>query len=233
MNPPLLSIIIPVFNEANIVAAALHALDPLRRHGTEIIVVDGGSSDGTFDLAIPLCDRVILAPRGRALQMNAGAAAATGEVLLFLHADTRLPANADSLVRDGLDKSRRHWGRFDVRIAGESPWLAIISRLMNWRSRLTGIATGDQAIFVRRDSFLQARGFPEISLMEDIALSARLKKEGRPLCLSQPVATSGRRWQQYGVLRTVVLMWSLRLAYFLGADPSVLARRYKDARFQN
>lgn len=221
-----LSIIIPVLDEGEGIAESLDALSDLRSLGNEVIVVDGGSRDATVQRARLRADRVLSAPRGRALQMNAGAVKATGDVLLFLHADTRLPAAAELLVLDGLERSQRVWGRFDVKIQGKSPLLVIVGWLMNLRSRLTGIATGDQAIFVRRDTFKSVGGFPEIPLMEDIALSKRLKRESPPLCLSQRALTSARRWEKHGVLSTVVLMWRLRLAYFLGADPKDLAQQY-------
>jgi rSAM/selenodomain-associated transferase 2 len=220
-----LSIIMPVLNEAIGVEAALQALAPYRARGAEVIAADGGSTDRTLDLARPFVDRVVTAPRGRAAQMNAGAAAASGDVLLFLHADTRLPANADKLVIEGLFVSRRAWGRFDVRIEGDG-WLGVIAAMMNARSRMTGIATGDQAMFMTRAAFKTAGEFPDIALMEDIAMSARLKRLGRPLCVRACVVTSGQRWQKHGTLRTVILMWRLRLAYFLGADPAKLARAY-------
>jgi rSAM/selenodomain-associated transferase 2 len=221
-----LSIIMPVLNEASAIEAALRALAPLRARGTEVIVVDGGSHDGTAELARPLADRVLSAPRGRAAQMNAGAAATHGDTLLFLHADTRLPDDADALVRDGLARrSGGPWGRFDVRF-DRGGWLRLVASMMNARSRLTGIATGDQAMFMTRAAFDQAGGFPDIALMEDIALSARLKRLGRPLCLSARVTTSGRRWRTHGTLRTILLMWRLRLAFFLGSDPGKLARQY-------
>jgi len=217
------SIVMPVLNEAAGIEAALRALALHRARGTEVIVVDGGSHDGTAELARPLADQVLSAPRGRAAQMNAGAAAATGDALLFLHADTRLPDDAGRLVRDGL--ARRAWGRFDVRFDAGG-WLRLVALTMNARSRLTGIATGDQAMFMTRAAFDQAGGFPDIALMEDIALSARLKQLGRPLCLSARVTTSGRRWRAHGMLRTILLMWRLRLAFFLGSDPGELARQY-------
>ena len=220
-----LSIVMPVLDEAAEIEAALQALAPYRRRGVELIVVDGGSSDGTAGRARPLADRVIAAPRGRAAQMNAGAAAAQGDVLLFLHADTRLPDNADRLVLDGLASSARVWGRFDVRIDGGGV-LGVVAIMMNTRSRLTGIATGDQAMFVTRAAFDRAGGFPPIALMEDVALSARLKHIGRPFALRARVTASARRWRAHGTLRTVLLMWRLRLAYFLGADPGKLARAY-------
>jgi rSAM/selenodomain-associated transferase 2 len=223
---PTLSIIIPALDEAAVITAALAALAPLRRSGCEVIVVDGGSVDGTADLARPLADRVIAAPRGRAAQMNAGAAVAAADVLLFLHADTRLPPDADRRLLDGLARSRRVWGRFDVTIDGPHPLLSVVACAMNIRSRLTGIATGDQAMFVTRTAFAAAGGFPDIALMEDVALSARLKALGRPLCLRERVITSGRRWERRGVVATVVLMWRLRLAYFFGAEPATLAKQY-------
>jgi rSAM/selenodomain-associated transferase 2 len=221
-----LSIIMPVLDEGEGIAAALDALADLRSLGSEVIVVDGGSRDATIQRARLRADRVILAPRGRALQMNAGAAKASGDVLLFLHADTRLPADADHVVLNGLGRSGRAWGRFDVKIDGRSWLLSVVGWLMNIRSRLTGIATGDQAMFVRRDAFQAAGGFAAIPLMEDIDLSKRLKRASRPLCLRERVITSGRRWEQEGVLKIMILMWRLRLAYFFGADPKALARQY-------
>jgi rSAM/selenodomain-associated transferase 2 len=221
-----LSIIMPVLNEGEGIAAALDALAVLRALGTEVMVVDGGSRDATIQRARLRADRVIAAPRGRGLQMNAGADKASGDVLLFLHADTRLPADADHVVLNGLERSGRVWGRFDAEIEGQSPLLVVIAWLMNLRSRLTGIATGDQAMFVRRDAFQAAGGFAAIPLMEDVELCKRLRRVSRPLCLRERVVTSGRRWEKDGVLNTVVLMWRLRLAYFLGADPKALAQRY-------
>lgn len=222
----MLSIIIPCLNEADRIAGTLAALEPVRRRGAEVIVVDGASEDGTAERAAPLADVVITAPRGRASQMNAGAARARGEILLFLHADTRLPEAADALIIDGLKRMRRSWGRFDVRIDGRHPLLRAVERLMNARSRLTGIATGDQAIFVTRTLFTAAGGFPDMPLMEDVELSKRLKRFSAPLCLNHCIVTSGRRWEKRGVLRTILLMWRLRLAYWLGADPRRLAVRY-------
>jgi len=187
-----LSVVVPALNEASGIRAALEALAPLRARGHEVIVVDGGSSDDTVRIAQGLADKVIHAPRGRALQMNAGARAASGDVLLFLHADTRLPPGAETLVFSSV------WGRFDVEIDGRHPLLKVVACGMNLRSRLTGIATGDQAMFVRRDAF---PGFPEIPLMEDIALSRLLKRRAAPACLRATVLTSGRRWESRGVLR--------------------------------
>lgn len=224
---PHLSIIVPALNEAAGIRATLEPLQPLRARGHEVIVVDGGSEDATVALAQPLADRVLVAARGRARQMNAGAQEARGEVLLFLHADTLLPPEADRRVLEELARSSRGWGRFDLRLTGRHPLLRLTARLIGLRSRLTGMATGDQAIFVRRDWFEQAGSFPEIPLMEDLALSRALKRRGRPLCLRERVTTSSRRWEERGILRTVLLMWRLRLAYYRGADPHDLARRYR------
>ncbi len=222
MDARLISIIIPALNEARGIGAALQGLAALRARGHELIVVDGGSEDRTREIATPLCDRVLVAPRGRALQMNAGARAARGDALVFLHADTRLPEDADKEIAGCLEKHL--WGRFDVSIEGSHRLLPVIAAAMNLRSRLTGIATGDQAIFVRRQAF---EGFPEIALMEDVAFSKAMKRRGPPACLRSRVLTSGRRWESRGVLRTVALMWRLRLLYCLGAHPEALARRYE------
>ncbi len=225
----MISIIIPTLNEAGGIAAVLARLQRMRP-GAEIIVADGGSEDATADCARPLADRVLEAPRGRARQMNAGAAAARGDVLLFLHADTILPEDAPSAIGVALERSGRQWGRFDATIAGRDALLAVVSLMMNARSRMSGIATGDQAMFVRRAAFESVGGFPDIPLMEDVALSQRLKLLSPPACLRQRVITSARRWERDGVLRTIVLMWRLRFAYAMGVDPRRLARRYDPER---
>lgn len=201
----------------------------MRARGAEVIVADGGSRDGTRAIAAGYADRVLEAPRGRASQQNAGARAASGTVLLFLHADTQLPDDADRLVLEGLAASGRAWGRFDVRIEGGSPLLAVVAGLMNLRSRITGIATGDQAIFVNRDAFEDVGHFPPIALMEDIAITAGLKRITAPLCIRSRATTSGRRWEKRGTFATILLMWRLRLAYYFGADTAALARRYDAA----
>lgn len=226
-----LSVIIPCFNEAGHIAQTLGSLQPLRERGAEVIVVDGGSSDDTMERARPLADRILTAPRrGRALQMNAGAAQAGGGILLFLHADCILPPEADGLIIDGLHRTHKSWGRFDVRLCSRSPLLRAVGTSMNARSRLTGIATGDQGIFVTRSLFDAVGRFPEIALMEDVELSRRLKRYGRPLCLRHRIDVSARRWETHGVLRTILLMWRLRFAYWLGADPDALALRYAPHR---
>jgi rSAM/selenodomain-associated transferase 2 len=221
-----LSVIIPVLDEANGIAACLLALASLRAAGAEVIVADGGSQDGTAHWAAPHADHVVHAPRGRARQMNAGAAIATGDVLLFLHADTQLPHDAADHLDTALATGAQ-WGRFDVRIDGQHPLLRIIAALINLRSRLSGIATGDQAIFVRRQAFAEIGGFPDLPLMEDIALSDALRKRWKPACIKAKVTTSGRRWERHGVWRTIILMWALRSAYRLGVTPDVLARHYR------
>jgi rSAM/selenodomain-associated transferase 2 len=221
-----LSVIIPCLNEAEGISETLRSLAPLRARGVEIVVVDGGSTDGTANIAHPLADQVISAPRGRAMQMNAGAAQARGDLLLFLHADCRLPTAADGVIVDGLHRTRKTWGRFDVTLTGSHPLLRVVGTMMNFRSRLTGIATGDQGLFVTRSLFEAAGRYPEIRLMEDIALSKRLRAFGRPLALRHRMTVSGRRWEKHGVLNTIFLMTRLRFQYWLGADPDELANRY-------
>jgi rSAM/selenodomain-associated transferase 2 len=226
---PVLSIVIPALNEAAGIEATLQALQPLRLRGVELVLADGGSSDATPTLAQPWVDAVVDAPRGRALQMNAGAARARADVLLFLHADTRLPPLADVLVLQAVQRSGKGacWGRFDVRIEGRPRMLCVVAALMNLRSRASGIATGDQAIFITREAFERVGGFPEQVLMEDIEISRRLKRLGRPACLRARVCTSGRRWEQRGVWRTIVLMWRLRWRYWRGESPARLAEAYR------
>ena len=225
---PRLSIVIPALDEADGIGSALEALRPLRERGHEVVVADGGSSDGTAERAARGgADRVVAGPRGRARQMNAGAEAASGDVLLFLHADTRLPAEADRLVFAALG-DRADWGSFGVRLSGAHPAFRVIERLISLRSRLSGIATGDQAIFVTRERFAAAGGFADAPLLEDVELCRRLKRaSGRPARPRAPVVTSSRRWEAGGIVRTVWLMWWIRGAYALGASPERLARHYR------
>jgi rSAM/selenodomain-associated transferase 2 len=228
-----LAIIIPVLDEAEQIQSCLAALAPLRERGAFVIVVDGGSRDATVRLAAALCDRVVAAPRGRALQMNAGARCEEAQgvdVLLFLHADVRLPPEADRLIVRALSNRLSGWGRFDVKLQGRSAGLQLVSTMMNLRSRLTGICTADQAIFVEQGVFLALDGFAPIDLMEDIEFTRRARRLSMPVALRPPVLVSARRWDQAGLVRTILRMWWLRLAYFLGADPRQLARRYRDAR---
>lgn len=221
-----LSVIVPVLNEAARISESLRSLERLRRRGHEIIVVDGGSTDGSSARAVGLADQVLTATMGRARQMNTGANAASGAVLLFLHVDTELTAAAAEQLEQLCGRREACWGRFDVRFSSRRRMMALIAACMNVRSRWTGVATGDQAMFVDRELFGRVGGFPEIELMEDVALSKRLRAIARPVCLRGPVVTSPRKWVNEGVLRTVLLMWRLRLAYFLGGDPAGLQQRY-------
>ena len=222
------SVIIPVLNEAPGIAATLGPLQEARADGHEVILVDGDSTDGTPELARSLADLVLTGQAaGRARQMNRGARAASGEVFWFLHADTIAPVDAIGNITAALADGRHCWGRFDVKLSGSSPAFRIIEKAMNLRSALTGIATGDQGIFVTRRAFETIAGFPEIPLMEDIELSKGLRLQSKPACLGTKLVTSSRRWEQKGILRTVLLMWRLRLAYFLGAAPEGLAEQYR------
>jgi rSAM/selenodomain-associated transferase 2 len=225
-----ISVILPSLNEADGIVEMLQTLQEMRGRGLEIIVVDGGSIDNTVALCRPLADRIIIAATGRAQQMQAGAALAHGSVLWFLHADSRAPREADRAIATALGVGNHHWGRFDVRFLRAGLLLSVVATLMNLRSRLTGIATGDQGIFVTRELFERVNGYPQIPLMEDIALSRRLKQHSRPACLNDKLITSARRWQTQGTLRTILVMWSLRLAYFLGVSPARLAQFYKTHR---
>jgi len=221
------SIIIPTRNEAATLPLLLDDLEPLRQQGHEVLLVDGRSHDDTRSIAEGRVDRVLQAPQGRARQMNAGAAAAGGDVLWFLHADTRVPQGAPDALEEAL-AGRHRWGRFDVRLSGRHWAFRVIERMMNLRSCLSGIATGDQGIFIRRSSFNDVGGYPDLPLMEDIALSRKLRQRQRPRCVRTPrLETSSRRWETRGIWRTVWLMWRLRLAYALGADPAELARLYR------
>lgn len=222
-----ISVIVPALNEAATIAATLAPLQAARAAGHEIIVVDGGSTDATVDRARALADRVIVSPPGRATQMNAGARIATGDILWFLHADTLAPADAIDTLCAALADGRRSWGRFDVRLSGNRWPFRVIERAMNLRSCLTRIATGDQGIFVTRQAFAAVVGYADIPLMEDVELSKRLRKHTPPACLKTRLVTSSRRWEQNGIIRTVLLMWRLRLAYFVGAAPDALAERYR------
>ncbi|MDG5977289.1 glycosyl transferase family protein [Hydrogenophaga taeniospiralis CCUG 15921] len=221
------SIIVPMFNEASGLPGLLARLSVLTRQGCEVLIVDGGSDDGSVELVECAGFRVLASPKGRARQMNLGAARATGDVLLFLHADTLLPEGALTTVRQTMLKTAALWGRFDVLIDGAHPMLRVIARLMNLRSRWTGIATGDQAIFVIRKAFEAVGGYPDQPLMEDIELSQRLRALARPACIHTPVLTSGRRWESRGVWRTILLMWRLRWAYWRGTPAEQLAQRYR------
>jgi len=223
------SIIIPVLNEAEHLREQLVALQKWRDIGHEVIVVDGGSDDASTDIALPLADEVVVAAKGRAAQMNKGALLAQHSWLVFLHIDTVFPETAMDSMQQLFKDDAIRWGRFNIRLSGDRFLFKVIAKLMNLRSRLTGIATGDQVIFVRKETFNKVGGFPEIALMEDIGLSSRLRKIAWPHCNTDIVTTSSRRWRNNGVIRTVLLMWSLRLRYYFGANPAVLAERYNRA----
>lgn len=223
------SIIIPILNETSGIEKFLSTLQTFREQG-EIIIVDGGSQDNVITIASPLTDKFIKSPKGRAKQMNAGAQEASGKILLFLHADTYIPSNALSLIEQGLSQYYQ-WGRFDIKLSGTHFMFLAIAQCMNWRSRLTGISTGDQALFVQKLVFDQAGQFPEIPLMEDIAICKNLNSFGPPLCLKAKITTSSRRWQQLGITRTILLMWWLRLLYFFGYNPETLAQLYSRGIF--
>lgn len=229
MSDDSVSIIIPVLNEFAALQALLPELQASRQAGHEVIVVDGGSTDGSVTFARTLADRILMTGTGRARQMNLGAENARHGILLFLHVDSRFPQNGIAGIQAALEKTGRHWGRFDVTLDGQGIIYAVIAAMMNLRSRITGVATGDQGMFVHRTSFHEVGGFQSIPLMEDIALSKTLRRRSWPVCLSDRIVTSARRWQQQGITRTILLMWKLRLAYFLGADPEALARSYYSA----
>jgi len=222
-----ISIIVPIFNEAAQLPALIDHLRGWHARGCEVILVNGGSTDGSADLAGSVPFKLLQARTGRALQMNVGAEAASGDVLVFLHADTRLPADADTLIIDALASGLHTWGRFDVRISGRSGALALVASMMNLRSWLTGIATGDQAMFMSKQVFFELDGFPDQPLMEDVELSKRLRRISRPACIRSRAVTSGRRWETRGILRTIALMWQLRWSYWRGVDATCLAERYR------
>ena len=223
-----ISVIIPALNEGKNIAATLESVMRLRPH--ELIVVDGGSTDGTAAVCRESGVRVLSSPRGRARQMNCGAGQATGDALLFVHADTQLPSSALDDIGRALADPRIVGGRFDVRLEGNHWMLKLIGAMISWRSRLSKVATGDQAIFLRREVFLDLGGYPELPLMEDIALSRALKRRGRLACLRSRVVTSARRWEAEGIWRTIFKMWALKSLYLLGVSPLRLKRFYGDAR---
>lgn len=223
------SIIIPCLNEQKGIGFFLSRLQGLRPQ-CEIIVVDGGSVDDTVQIAKPWVDLLIESKPGRAVQMNVGAKHASSECFIFLHADTFLPNDALTQIEQALAQGYR-WGRFDIRLIGQHCLLPIISFFMNIRSATTDIATGDQAIFVDKASFYQVGGYPDIAIMEDIALSKKLKKHGRAYRIISHVESSARRWLEFGVFKTILLMWWLRLQYFFGVSPLQLAQQYKSGQF--
>jgi len=226
VRPARLSIIMPCLDEGETLLTRLASLAPLRAAGHELILVDGGSEGLPEAAILGLVDRLLISPPGRAAQMNLGAGQARGDILWFLHADTQVFAGADRLLLDAL-ASAPGWGRFDIRLSGNRPLLRMVALGMNLRSRWSGIATGDQGIFVHRRLFESVGGFPDQALMEDIEISRRLKRIARPHCLTPPLTTSSRRWERDGILKTILLMWGLRLAYWLGVSPARLASLYR------
>jgi rSAM/selenodomain-associated transferase 2 len=223
-----ISVIIPVLNEEKAIGPALAALTALKPH--EIIVVDGGSGDRTREIGAQAGAKVLLSGAGRARQMNRGALEATGDVLLFLHADTRLPASALRDIAAALGEPRYVGGRFDVELDSDRWLLKVVGRMISYRSRVTKVGTGDQALFVRRETFGELDGFPDMPLMEDIAFCRRLKQLGEVACLKSKVVTSARRWETDGVWRTIFRMWALKLFYLAGVSPARLKRFYADTR---
>ena len=223
-----ISVVIPALNEEKTIAATLTALMALKPH--EVIVVDGGSSDRTREISAETGATVITAAPGRARQMNVGAQQATGDILLFLHADTRLPPAAFGAMGAALEDPRYLGGRFDVDLDGDHWMLKVVGAMINYRSRITKVGTGDQAIFVRREVFARVGGFPDIPLMEDIAFCRALKRLGGIACLRAKVVTSARRWESEGVWRTIINMWTLKFLYFAGVSPVKLKRFYAESR---
>lgn len=227
---PVVSLIVPVLDEARIIRALLDSLVryDFETDNVEIIIVDGGSSDATTQIvrSFDICHLVESEP-GRAIQMNVGAAKASGDILMFLHSDSTLPENFLPFITRDFWASHKVWGRFDVRLSGRHPLFTLIAVMMNIRSNMTGICTGDQGIFVRRNVFERIGGFASIPLMEDIEISRRLKKFSAPFRITQKLTTSSRRWEEVGILKTVLLMWQLRLRYFVGQPAEALADYYK------
>ena len=221
-----ISIIIPTFNESHSIKNTLNSLMPLVQEGHELIIVDGGSNDDTVSICKHYTDNVFIAPKGRSSQMNSGAKKASKDTLVFLHADTILPTHAGSLITNALSQSNNKWGHFQVRFNGSRPILRVIEFLMNTRSCITGIVTGDQTIFIRKTLFEKINGYRDIPLMEDIEISKSLKKYSKPICMKTSVLTSSRRWETNGYIKTIVLMWKLRLFYFFGVPADKLVKLY-------
>ena len=223
-----ISVIVPVLNEEKTIATTLEALVTLAPY--EIIIVDCGSADRTRELAGQFQVKAISSDHGRGRQMNRGASEASGDVLLFLHADTRLPASALNDIKAALGEPRYLGGRFDVELAGAHWLLPLVGRLISYRSRISKVATGDQALFVRRQVFERIRGFPDMPLLEDVAFCRTLHRLGEVACLRSRVVTSARRWEVDGVWRTIFRMWIIKLLYLVGVSPARLKQFYADTR---
>ena len=221
------SIIIPALNEESAIETLLQQLQTYRKQGNEIIVVDGGSTDSTISISNILADKIIQSKSGRALQMNNGSAEASFDILWFLHADSKIPDDSIEKIQFNLNEKNKDWGRFNIKLSGKNILFRLIERMINIRSCVTSIATGDQGIFVKRKSFDDVNGFSELPLMEDIDLSQKLKRLSRSVCIKETLTTSSRRWEQNGILSTVFLMWRLRFLYWLGVSADKLASQYK------
>jgi rSAM/selenodomain-associated transferase 2 len=224
-----LSVIVPMLNEAGAIGATLAAIR-VGAPDAEIVVVDGGSADGSVEIARPRCEVVIIGERGRAQQMNAGAARSSGEAMVFVHADTIVPESFARDIETALADPSVVGGRFDIRLDDDHPLCVLIGALISLRSRISRTATGDQAIFVRRTTFDALGGFPDLPICEDLDFARRLKRAGRVACLRTKVITSARRWRRGGILRTSIRMWTIRLLYLAGVSPSRLSRMYSDVR---
>ena len=223
-----LSIIVPVLNEETTLCHALDAIKPVLSsiNDVELIVVDGGSHDDTLTVAMNYTSHCLSSTKGRASQMNLGAKHASNDILVFLHADTILPNDFQLLISNALSIKNKQWGRFNVKLSGPHIMLRIIETLMNFRSCITSIATGDQVIFVRKSTFEMVSGYSSIPLMEDIELSKKLKNHSRAICIKNPVTTSSRRWEINGFFKTIMLMWKLRFLYFMGVPAKKLISSY-------
>ena len=221
-----ISVVLPVRNEAGLIREQLQRLQCYRAKGHEVIVIDGGSVDATVEQTEGLVDRCEVSIAGRSNQMNQGASQSKGDILLFLHADTELPTNADECICNALTAQGSRWGWFDVKLSKPQLAFRVVASMMNWRARLTSVSTGDQALFVERGLFQEIGGFPQLALMEDIAISKVLRGRGRPASPVGLVTTSSRRWEEKGLISTILLMWRLRFLYFFGVKPQRLRDMY-------
>jgi len=225
-NLKTISLVLPVRNEARLIREQLQRLQCYRAKGHEVIVIDGGSVDATVEQTKGLVDRCEASAVGRSNQMNHGASEAKGDILLFLHADTKLPINADECICTALTAQDSRWGWFDIKLSKPQLAFRVVATMMNLRARLTSVSTGDQALFVERGLFQEVGGFPPLALMEDIAISKVLRRRGSPARPVGLVTTSSRRWEENGLISTILLMWRLRFLYFIGVKPQKLREMY-------